>query len=234
MAHRKDYTGERYGMLVAIKFLHREGKCKGTFWLFKCDCGGFKSADIHNTRKGHGNSCGCDLSERNITHGLSDDRIYNTYWAMMARCHRKTDKSYPRYGGKGIHVCERWQQGFSFFLEDMAEGYADDLTLERKDFRKGYSKENCVWATSIEQARNKGRSAANNSGVTGVHKNVKSDRYSYWVASWCSMDGKLRAKYFRIETLGNEEAFGLACEYRKKMIEELNKQGAGYSPSHGL
>jgi len=55
----------------------------------------------------------------------------------------------------------------------------------------------------------------------------------YWVARWYDLEGVLRGKHFRIDTLGNDEAFRLACEYRARMIAELNEQGAGYTETHG-
>jgi hypothetical protein len=73
---------------------------------------------------------------------------------MKARCQNKANKAYPRYGGRGITVCERWLH-ISGFLEDMQEGYREGLSLDRIDNDKGYNKENCRWATAIEQARNK-------------------------------------------------------------------------------
>jgi hypothetical protein len=60
---------------------------------------------------------------------------------------------YARYGGAGIGVCESWQT-FAGFLSDMGPA-PDDLTLERVDNSKGYSSDNCKWATYTEQNRNK-------------------------------------------------------------------------------
>lgn len=85
--------------------------------------------------------------------------------------------------------------------------------------------------------RNTKRRRRNTSGVTGVSKNEKTSRgntYTYWCASWKTLDGRYLRKHFRVDQYGNDEAFRLACEYRARMIAELNKQGAGYTERHGL
>jgi hypothetical protein len=73
----------------------------------------------------------------------------------------------------------------------------------------------------------------NNSGVTGVHLCDGGRGNLYYRAKWQNLDGSEDRKNFPIRKYGEEEAFRLACEYRAKMIEELNKQGAGYSERHG-
>jgi hypothetical protein len=74
---------------------------------------------------------------------------------MLNRCRNANDSSYLHYGGRGISVCLEWQTSFETFLRDMGERPNALYSIERKDVNKGYSKENCVWATDTEQARNK-------------------------------------------------------------------------------
>lgn len=93
---------------------------------------------------------------------------------------------------------------------------------------------NAIWNLEVKDYptnhRNMKKSNRNTSGVTGVGLMTRG-RYKYWVAYW--KDVKLMSKCFSVSTHGNEEAFRLACEYRAKMIEELNAQGAGYTERHG-
>jgi hypothetical protein len=75
---------------------------------------------------------------------------------MNARCYRKNHVSYKNYGQKGITVCDEWRNDFlSFYDWAIQNGYCDNLTLDRCDNSKGYSSENCRWATIREQNLNK-------------------------------------------------------------------------------
>jgi hypothetical protein len=76
---------------------------------------------------------------------------------MNARCHNKDDVNNKYWAGRGITVDPRWrgEDGYAHFLEDMGRRPSPKHSLERKKNELGYSKENCAWATVIEQARNK-------------------------------------------------------------------------------
>jgi hypothetical protein len=87
---------------------------------------------------------------------------------MLNRCNATSTKDAEHYTGRGITVCDSWLQSIENFICDMGpcpEGYE----LERLDYTKGYSPENCVWADEYTQAWNKGSYKNNKSGKTGVH-----------------------------------------------------------------
>ena len=90
---------------------------------------------------------------------------------MLQRCYDPSNKSFGVYGAKGITVCDRWKTSFNNFLTDMGRATTAKHTLDRIDSAKGYSRENCRWATMKEQQNNRG----NNTLITfqGQTMNVK-------------------------------------------------------------
>lgn len=92
-----------------------------------------------------------------VTHGYGSRRrrtpTYRAWESMKRRCNNPKEKNYENYGGRGIKVCRRWVK-FVNFLEDMGE-CPDGLTLERINVNKGYSKNNCCWATRKQQVMNR-------------------------------------------------------------------------------
>src|SRR5688572_22665668 len=89
------------------------------------------------------------------THGMRKSLTYAAWGAMKQRCTNKKLACYPKYGGRGITVCERWMHSFENFLADVGEKPAKGYSLERVDNNKGYEPGNVIWATIKQQARNK-------------------------------------------------------------------------------
>lgn len=93
----------------------------------------------------------------NLQHGHNragkETKIHRIWHGMLDRCRNENCKDYPRYGGRGIKVCERWLV-FANFLEDMGEA-PDGMSLERKANDGNYELSNCCWATAKQQAANR-------------------------------------------------------------------------------
>lgn len=125
----------------------------------RCVCGNQKikpAGEFTRSNRSGPQSCGCvarkNISEAAFKHGDSNSRTYRSWVSMRRRCSAKKDTSFHRYGARGISVCERWSE-YSNFLSDMGER-PEGTSLDRIDGSKGYSKDNCRWATAIEQAKN--------------------------------------------------------------------------------
>ena len=150
--------GQKFGRWVVLARANTV-KSGHRYWLCRCECGVEREVAANHLQSGKSQSCGClkteMASKRHATHGLSDTRTHNIWMNMRARCELPTNKSYSYYGGRGITVCRRWRK-FEHFLADMGEAPAG-LSLERLNNDKGYSPENCKWATRAEQMRNQRR-----------------------------------------------------------------------------
>ena len=154
MRKKLDIAGQRYGRLTAIKFCGKDRNGK-SMWLCVCDCGKETVCSLNNLRKGNTKSCGCLSREikPTKTHGQRKTRLYNIWSLMKNRC---ADKTLKNYGGRGITVCDEWQNSFEAFYQwAMQSGYNDNLSIDRIDNEKGYSPQNCRWATNKEQSRNR-------------------------------------------------------------------------------
>jgi hypothetical protein len=148
-----DLTGSTFGRLQVIDRAADRGNRK-VYWLCRCECGQSTETMGDSLKKGLTKSCGCLRKEGRSTHGGADLAEYDVWCKMKARCLNPHDEAYKNYGERGITVCDRWKDDFSAFLSDMGRRPESHLTIERVDNDKGYSPDNCIWATRAVQNRN--------------------------------------------------------------------------------
>lgn len=97
-----------------------------------------------------------DRIAHNRTHNASTTRLYRTWYTIKRRCYEDDFAAYRWYGARGIRVCDEWRNSFEVFRDwALANGYRDDLTIERRDHDGDYEPDNCCWATMAEQGANK-------------------------------------------------------------------------------
>ena len=136
-----------------------KGKSCGKHRLVKvqCDCGTVKEIQRASLLNGRSRSCGCLFPEKikaaNTKHGMIDTPTYRSWQSMNKRCNNSNDPMYYLYGGSGIAVSDEWSS-FERFYADMGER-PEGSSLDRIDGSKGYSSDNCRWATPREQALNR-------------------------------------------------------------------------------
>jgi len=189
-------AGQRYGRLIAIERLPAKSK-KDTNarWFCRCDCGQGVVAYGQDLARGKVKSCGCLNADRILRHGMSRTHVYQVWKGMLQRCENPKSPGFANYGGRGIRVSDEWHD-FERFIADMGprpKGYS----IDRIDVNGPYSKDNCRWATTKQQANNTRRNRVVEFRGERLTLGEWADRYGI---DWSTLRGRLdRLKWDDLE-----------------------------------
>lgn len=214
-----DLTGKRFGRLVVIRDSGVR-KSGSVYWECQCDCGNVTIVNSRSLRKNGQQSCGCYRGAGNTKHGMAGTRLYRIWSSMRTRCENKSSNGYDIYGGAGIKVCEQWKEFSSFSEWALSNGYAEDLTIDRIDCKKGYSPDNCRWVDRYEQANNRRNCLV-----------FEKDGKKQTLAQWCAeLELDYRLVINRIQRLGwpferaiseplHEEKLNMKAREKRKQVK---------------
>lgn len=209
----RDLTGQKFGRLTVLHL--QDTDTRKTYWICKCDCGNLKSVRSDSLLDGSIKSCGClkvEQDKKNLVNPsmiksyafgekYGTKRIYHIWQGMKARCGNVHSPCYERYGGRGIQVCEEWENDFLKFYEwAMKNGYDDSLTIDRIDNNGNYEPQNCRWVDSRAQAMNR------RSNV-----NITIGNSTRTLMEWCEIFklnyGTVKARFKRDEDISIDKLF---------------------------
>lgn len=158
-----DLKGNKFGRLTV---LYNSNKRSASYvvWICLCVCGNLIEVDSRSLISNSTKSCGClqrELAARKrYKHGEAGGhlrtrtRLYGIWSGMKTRCNLFDAKDYKYYGGRGIKVCSEWENNFSSFRSwALANGYQDNLTIDRINHAGDYCPENCQWLTKSENSK---------------------------------------------------------------------------------
>lgn len=153
-----DLIGQHFDKLEVIGIVRRTKS--GTLWGCRCSCGNARQAITSVLRRTRHIGCkACEKltrSQSRVIHGGSSygkSHLYRAWKAINSRCTIPTDTSYRYYGGKGIKKCAAWDDFAVFRTWALANGYRQDLSIDRINPNSDYEPANCQWITRSENSK---------------------------------------------------------------------------------
>lgn len=211
-----DLTGKKFGRLTVIERSENASDGK-VAWLCQCDCGNRAIVRGGDLKQGRVKSCGCLVKEimhaqkYGLKHGGTGSKLYQAWVNMRQRTGNPNHKEYKNYGGRGIYVCDEWNDYENFKTWALENGYKDNLSIDRIDVNGNYCPENCRWADFETQQNNKryNRFISHNgktqtitqwSKETGISRNTLDSRLK---SGWSIKDALTKDKCIKGERRDN-------------------------------
>ena len=142
--NNNEQIGDKNHMLTIIKI-------DGLTATFQCDCGNIVDGRLTDWRNNHKKSCGClksiNRKGKGTTHGLTKHPLHGIWMRAKKKCY---DIHYHRYQA-GIEMLDEWVKNFQPFYDwAIANGWQENLKLERKNNSLGFNPDNCIFMNSSE------------------------------------------------------------------------------------
>ena len=180
--YRSRLIGKTFGMLKVAEYISDKTNPNYGMYRCECECGNTEyyvtPSALQQKKIQHSDrpeNCGCltnyysvkTKTDRGIyLNGVASrnnrSRLYRIHAGMITRCYNENAEGYHNYGGRGIRICDEWytpgvmgNPGYINFSNWAYEnGYADNLTIDRKDPNGPYAPWNCQWVTMKAQSNN--------------------------------------------------------------------------------
>lgn len=173
---------DKYGRLTVVSqaedYVSPSGNRHKAF-LCRCDCGNEVVVLKEHLTSGRQKSCGCLRHENGRpTHQETGTRLYRIWGNMVNRCTNPNNPAWRNYGKRGISVCDEWKN-YEFFRDwALANGYSDNLTIDRINNNDGYNPGNCRWVNTFVQANN-----------TRRNHEITYDGETHTISEWARIKG---------------------------------------------
>jgi hypothetical protein len=235
----RNFTGFRHGSLVALKDIGSDAKGRRN-WLCQCDCG--QTVFLPSTALLNTVSCGCRHTKHGYASRGAKTKAYRTWESVKKRCHDPKQPHYPRFGGRGIKLFERWHS-FDAFLADVGEPPSDQHVLGRIDKDRDYEPGNCMWATKDDPAGKSGRRAVDLTGrrfgsLVAVHEMpFAGGRRKWLVRCDCGTEKEMVGAFFaqgRLRSCGCERGLRIAVSKTVHGQNQKSKRSRVYGTWHAM
>lgn len=176
---KSKYIGRVINGFKVLNSYHSEKPYRNTFYICECVlCGrvvDYACSSILNNKA----RCVCNRKKKNRNGFNIRDRIYNIYRSMIKRTQKPENKDYKNYGGRGVKICDEWNNDYRKFYDwAMSNGYNDDLSIDRIDVNGDYEPSNCRWVDTKIQANN-----------TRTNRHIKYRGETLTISEWANKIG---------------------------------------------